>query len=72
MKQSTDFAKYLSSFLNNYLITERGVSNNTVKSYSYTFIIFINYMRDVKNININKCNYSPPPSHHFTPFFLKI
>jgi integrase/recombinase XerD len=57
MKQSTDFAKYLSGFLNNYLVTERGVSTNTVKSYSYTFILFCSYMRDVKNININKLSF---------------
>jgi integrase/recombinase XerD len=57
MKQPTDFAKYISGFLNNYLINERGVSNNTIKSYSYTFILFINYMRDVKNININRLSF---------------
>jgi len=48
MKQSTDFAKYISGFLGNYLTNEKGVSNNTIKSYSYTFILFINYMREVK------------------------
>ena len=57
MKQSTDFAKYISSFLGNYLTNEKGVSNNTIKSYSYTFILFINYMRDIKNININKLSF---------------
>ena len=54
MKQSTDFAKYISGFLGNYLTNERGVSNNTIKSYSYTFILFISYMREVKKIDINK------------------
>lgn len=57
MKQSTDFAKYLTGFLNNYLTNERGVSNNTVKSYSYAFILFINYMREIKNVNINKLSF---------------
>lgn len=57
MKQSTDFAKYLTRFLNNYLTNERGASNNTIKSYSYTFILFINYMRDQKKININKLSF---------------
>lgn len=57
MKQSTDFAKYISGFLGNYLTNEKGVSNNTIKSYSYTFILFINYMREVKNININKLSF---------------
>jgi site-specific recombinase XerD len=57
MKETTDFAKYLSDFLGNYLATERGVSNNTIKSYSYTFILFIGYMRDVKKIVIDKLSF---------------
>jgi integrase/recombinase XerD len=54
MKQPTDFAKYISGFLNDYLPNEKGVSTNTIKSYSYTFILFITYMRDVKNVSINR------------------
>jgi integrase/recombinase XerD len=57
MKQSTDFAKYISGFLGSYLTNEKGVSNNTIKSYSYTFILFINYMHGVKKININKLSF---------------
>lgn len=57
MKKSTDFAKYLSGFLGNYLVSERGVSSNTIKSYSYTFILFIGYMRDVKRISIDKLSF---------------
>ncbi len=54
MKQPTDFAKYVSGFLNNYLINERGVSGNTIKSYSYSFMLFINFMHEVKKIDINR------------------
>jgi integrase/recombinase XerD len=54
MKQPTDFAKYLSSFLNDYLPNEKGISSNTIKSYSYTFILLIRFMRDVKKINIHR------------------
>jgi integrase/recombinase XerD len=54
MKQPTDFSKYVSSFLGNYLTNERGVSQNTIKSYSYAFILFINFMKEVKRININR------------------
>ncbi len=57
MKGSTDFAKYLSGFLGNYLANERGMSSNTIKSYSYTFILFIGYMRDVKRISIDKLSF---------------
>lgn len=54
MKQPTDFSKYISAFLTNYLTNERGVSSNTIKSYSYTFILFISFMNDVKKINVNR------------------
>jgi|ERR1019366_2925394 site-specific recombinase XerD len=52
MKQSNDLAKYISDFLGNYLANERGVSTNTIKSYTYTFILFINFMKTAKKTNI--------------------
>ncbi len=54
MKQPTDFAKYISGFLYNYLTNERGVSKNTIKSYSYSFILFVKFMHEVKKIHINR------------------
>jgi len=54
MKQPTDFAKYISGFLNNYLTNERGASTNTIKSYGYSFILFVNFMHRVKGIHINR------------------
>jgi site-specific recombinase XerD len=54
MKQPTDFAKYISGFLTNYLTNEKGVSKNTIKSYSYSFILFVNFMHEVKKIHINR------------------
>jgi integrase/recombinase XerD len=54
MKQPTDFSKYISGFLSNYLTNERGVSKNTIKSYSYSFILFVNFIREVKKIHINR------------------
>lgn len=57
MKQPTDLARYLSTFLNSYLPNEKGVSSNTVKSYSYTFILLIGFMRDVKKINIHRLSF---------------
>lgn len=53
MKQPTDFSKYVSAFLGNYLTNERGVSQNTIKSYSYAIILFINFMNEVKRIHVN-------------------
>lgn len=54
MKQPTDFARHISGFLNNYLTKERGVSQNTIKSYSYSFILFVNFMHEVKKVHINR------------------
>lgn len=53
MKHPTDFSKYLADFLNCYLRQEKGLSHNTIRSYSYAFIIFIKYMHDVEGIGIN-------------------
>jgi len=58
MKQPTDFARLVSQFLNDYLPNEKGVSANTIKSYTYNFILFIKYMRDIKNIHINKLEFT--------------
>ena len=40
----TDFARHLTDFLSRYLPSECGYSANTVKTYSYTFTLFIEYM----------------------------
>lgn len=40
----TDFARHLTDFLGRYLPSECGYSANTVKTYSYTFMLFIEYM----------------------------
>ncbi len=58
MKQPTDFSKYVSAFVGNYLTNERGVSPNTIKSYSYAIILFINFMNEVKRIRIDRLSMS--------------
>lgn len=50
----TDFAYYLTSFLTKYLPIERGASVNTVSSYRDTFLLFIKYIKDNKNKNIER------------------
>jgi len=42
----TDFSKYLTDYLTQYLPVECGVSRNTIQSYSYTFMIFLRYMNE--------------------------
>jgi len=58
MKQDTDFARLLSGFLNNYLLNEKGVSGNTIKSYSYTFILFIRYMHENRNVPVTRLSFT--------------
>ncbi len=58
MKNINDFARILSGFLNNYLPHEKGVSANTVKSYSYTFILFIKYVREKKHIPATRISFT--------------
>ena len=58
MKQVTDFARLLSGFLNNYLPHEQGVSANTIKSYSYTFILFIKYMHENRNVPVTRLSFA--------------
>jgi len=47
----TDFSKYLTDYLSQYLPVECGFSVNTVQSYSHTFVIFLRYMDEEENIN---------------------
>lgn len=42
--KTTDFAKHLSAFLGHYLPVERGISINTIKSYSTTFSLLIQFI----------------------------
>jgi len=54
MKTATDFAKYLSKFLSEYLPFERNMSPNTIAAYRDTFVQFIGYMKDVQNIKVER------------------
>ena len=58
MKQANDFARLLSGFLNNYLPHEKGVSANTIKSYSYTFILFIKFMHENRKVPATKLSFT--------------
>jgi site-specific recombinase XerD len=58
MKQVNEFARLLSGFLNNYLPHEKGVSANTIKSYSYTFILFIKYMHENMNVPVTRLSFT--------------
>ena len=54
MNTETNFARYLGRFLSEYLPHERNMSPNTLASYRDTFVQFINYMKAVKGVKIEK------------------
>ena len=54
MNTNTNFAKYLSKFLSEYLPHERNMSSHTIASYRDTFVQFINYMKNVLGIKVEK------------------
>ncbi len=52
--KTTDFAKYLTEFLSNYLPNQKNVSKNTIYSYRDTFKLLINYCQDIKTIPVER------------------
>ncbi len=53
-----NFAELLNYYFNNYLIIQKNMSNNTIKSYKFTFKLFIKYLIDYKNIKIDKITFA--------------
>jgi site-specific recombinase XerD len=49
-----NFAKYLTSFFMEYLSGERGASSHTIRSYSNTFTLLLNYMDEIKHIKADR------------------
>lgn len=54
MTTKTDFAKYLSIFLSDYMPHERNISKNTLVAYRDSFVGFIGYMNDQKKIPVER------------------
>ena len=54
MSKSTDFAQCLHNFFNNHLSKNINVSPNTLSSYSYSFSLFLKYMKEKKRIPPHK------------------
>lgn len=50
----TDFSYYLTGFLTRFLPGEIGASQNTISSYRDTFILFLRFLRDEKNISADE------------------
>lgn len=54
MTTTTDFAKYLTRFLSDYLPHQRNVSANTIASYRDAFVQYIDYMRSEQKITLDR------------------
>ena len=52
-----DFSYYLSKFLKEYLIIERNMSINTVRSYKKTFQILIDYLVNIKGFKLKDITF---------------
>lgn len=52
-----NFSYYLSTFLKKYLILERNMSDNTIRSYRKTFQILIDYLVNVKNFQLKNVTF---------------
>jgi len=52
--KNNNFATYLSAYFLKYMPTRTGYSNNTIKSYRDTFIIFLRYCNDELSIRAEK------------------
>lgn len=49
-------SKLVSLFFNDYLVNERGYSENTRKSYRDTFVLYFNFLEEVKHLQIMNNN----------------
>ena len=56
--KNKDFSYYLSKYLKHYLLLERNMSSNTVRSYKNTFSQFINYLINIENYKITDITFS--------------
>lgn len=54
---NNSFSSLLNSYLTNYLVIQRNMSFNTIRSYKCTFKLLIRYITDVKNIPIKNINF---------------
>lgn len=54
---NNSFSSLLNLYLTNYLVIQRNMSSNIIRSYKCTFKLLIKYIIDVKNITIKNINF---------------
>ena len=52
-----NFSYYLSKYLKEYLVVERNLSKETIRSYTKTFQMLIEYLVNIKNIKLNDITF---------------
>ena len=52
-----DFSYYLSKFLKDYLIMERNMSLNTIRSYKKAFQILVDYLVNIKSFKLKNITF---------------
>ena len=57
----TDFAIRLTSFLGEYLSTQKNVSPNTIKAYRDAFTLLLRYCRDHLAVSPETCSEKSSP-----------
>lgn len=51
-KESIRIAGYISEFLNNYVLSQKTDSMNTLKSYRDTLALYLTYLEEEKKFNV--------------------
>jgi len=67
MKQ-IDFSKSLANFFGKYLQDERNVSPNTIATYRDAFVLFLEFLRDVKGKKAEKVELTDISKDNVTEF----
>jgi len=68
MMKQTNFAKRLTDFLTSYLSGERGYSDNTIKSYRDTMLLFLIYMKSIHAVMADKIDFIDITQERITGF----
>ncbi|MDQ2086407.1 tyrosine-type recombinase/integrase [Herbivorax sp. ANBcel31] len=69
MKQ-TNFARITTKYFSDFLISQRNVSTNTIKSYRNTFRQLLTYMRDEKYIHLERLEFKDIRAQTVVEFLL--
>lgn len=57
-RTQNNFSYYLTMFFTEYLVNQRNISHNTIKSYRDTFKILLKYLQTEKNITLSKISFT--------------